>query len=143
MWIISNYWKHCIRTYTHALIACVGLAKKNSRVALKSSTRVFCRVPVQGLCHPRGTYNASRVRLNSVRVALSNSMLRRCQIEVKYAEGDADSVKSDAGGIISATRVAQTLHGDTAKNPRRTFKCHAGVFLQVPRGLLTRVVWRP
>ena len=49
-------------------------------------------------------------------------MLRRCQIEVKYAEGDADSVKSDTGGIISATRVAQTLHGDTAKHPRRTFK---------------------
>ena len=78
--------------------------------------------------------NASRARLNWVRVALSNSMLRPCQIEVKYAEGDADSAKSDAGGIISATRVAQTLHGDTAKNPHellsatREFFCksHAG-----------------
>ena len=61
---------------------------------------------------------------NWVCVALSNSMLRRCQIEVKYAEGDADSVKSDAGGIISATRVAQTLHGDTTKN--YFCKSHAG-----------------
>ena len=59
-------------------------------------------------------------------------MLRRCQIEVKYAEGDADSVKADAGGIISATRVAQTLHGDTVKHPRRTFKCDAGVFFVSP-----------
>ena len=58
-------------------------------------------------------------------------MLRRCQIEVKYAEGDADSVKSDAGG----TNLAR----DMAKHPRRTFKSYTGVFLQVPRGLLTRV----
>ena len=57
----------------------------------------------------------------------------------RIRECDANSVKSDAGGIISATRVAQTLHGDTAKHPRRTYKCNAGVFLQVRLGPLTRV----
>ena len=50
-----------------------------------------------------------------------NSMLRRCQIEVKYVEAVAGSVESDAGDVWSATRGAKTLHEDTAKHPRGTF----------------------
>ena len=46
-------------------MARTGLTK-NSRVALKSMTRVFCRVPVQGFGGPRRTPIASRVRLHCV-----------------------------------------------------------------------------
>ena len=42
------------------------------------------------------------------------------------------SVEFDAGGPWSATRGAKTLHGDTAKLPRGTKKCHAGVFFVSP-----------
>ena len=48
-----------MHAYAHSLIARVGLAKKTSRVALKSSTRVFCRVPVQGLCRLHRPRNAA------------------------------------------------------------------------------------
>ena len=37
--------------------------KKYSRVALKSATRVFCSVLVQGFGPPRGTPHVPRVRL--------------------------------------------------------------------------------
>ena len=66
-------WKNiicCIHIHLRSQALMARTGQKNSRVALKSSTRVFCRVPVQGLCHPRRTYNASRVWLNWVRVAL-------------------------------------------------------------------------
>ena len=42
------------------------------------------------------------------------------------------SVEFGAGGPWSATRGAKTLHGDTAKLPRGTKKCHAGVFFVSP-----------
>ena len=65
-----------------------------------------------------------------------NSMLRRCQIEVKYVEAVAGSVESDAGDVWSASRGAKTLHEDTAKLPRGTFYCHAGVFFaSLSRGI--------
>ena len=51
-------------TLTHALMPRDGLAKKNSRVALKSATREFCSVPVQGFGGPRGTPHVPRVRLH-------------------------------------------------------------------------------
>ena len=41
-------------------------------------------------------------------------------------------VEFGAGGPWSATRGAKTLHGDTAKLPRGTKKCHAGVFFVSP-----------
>ena len=59
-------------------------------------------------------------------------MLCRCRIEVKYAVCDAASVVAGAGGILGAVRAAETLHGDTAKHPRRPFVFDAGVLFAGP-----------
>ena len=73
---------------------------------------MFCRVPVQGFgsrrCTPGGLPRQTPL---SPRRPLEI----RCCVDVKYAE-------ADAGGIWSATRAAKTLHGDTAKHPRRTIR---------------------
>ena len=51
-----------------------------------------------------------------------------------------DSVVSDAGGVLKATRAAKTLHGDTAKHPRPQFWGLRESFFRVLRRPMIRVI---
>ena len=92
-------------------------SQKNSRVARKCATRVFWRPASSSKRRPATT---------DATLASLNSMLCRCQIEVRYAEADAASVMAGAGGVWRKTRAAKTLHGDTAKHPCRMQICEFG-----------------